>query len=291
MVFRLLFLFLLSFSFVTNVFAQAENSSVLYEVSGGSLKQKSYVFGTIHLRDRRVFEQVHDKKDSFWICFRQCDIIAGELRFDKKEMKNAAMNQMMMDNGVTLRSLMTKEDYTKVKVYAKRVLGWKAIVIDRIKPLFTISLLTESMVKADCKWPLDIYLQHEAQKRKKEIVGIETVEEQLKALSSMSLQEQVKELINFVNAPSDGKKEMEQMIKLYQQRHLLDLYQVIAASEMSDSMETAFITDRNQIMADRIEAMMMRKPVFAAIGSAHLPGDKGVLRLLQDRGYKVRAIQ
>ncbi|HSZ71609.1 MAG TPA: TraB/GumN family protein, partial [Cytophagaceae bacterium] len=90
--------------------------------------------------------------------------------------------------------------------------------------------------------------------------------------------------------PIDGRAELEKMITLYQERKLLDLYQVIMTSEMSDSMETALLTDRNQVMADRIEKMMKEKAVFAAIGSAHLPGDKGVLKLLQERGYKVRPI-
>ena len=43
-------------------------------------------------------------------------------------------------------------------------------------------------------------------------------------------------------------------------------------------------------MAERIEQLMLRKPVFAAIGTAHLAGEKGVLALFVRRGYKVRAV-
>ncbi|MDF2454363.1 MAG: hypothetical protein K0R51_356 [Cytophagaceae bacterium] len=271
-------------------FAQAENTSVLYEISGGGLTHTSYVFGTIHLRDKRVFEQVHDKKDSLWHCFKRCDIIAGELKFDKKEIKEAAMDKVMLPDGVSLQSLLSPGDYEKVKAYAKETLGWKAILIDRIKPLFTVSLFTEAMENADYKYPLDVYLQEQGEKKKKEIAGIETIDEQMQALSAMSLAEQAKELVEFVNHPVDSKAEMEKMITLYRERRLLDLYELITTSGMSDSVEAALLTDRNKLMAYRIESMMLRKPVFAAIGSAHLPGDKGVLELLRKKGYKVRAV-
>lgn len=290
MIVRLLALCSIFFLVRNQSFGQAENTSVLYEISGGGLIHTSYVFGTIHLRDKRVFEQVHNKKDSLWYCFKHCDIIAGELKFDKKEIKEAAMDKVMMPDGVTLQSLLTPEEYEKVKAYAKETLGWKAILIDRIKPLFSISLFTEAMEKADYKYPLDVYLQEQGEKKKKEIAGIETIDEQMQALASMSLKDQAKELMEFVNHPMDSQAELEKMIALYRERKLLDLYDLITASGMSDSVEAALLTDRNKLMAYRIESMMLRKPVFAAIGSAHLPGDKGVLELLRKKGYKVRAI-
>ncbi|MBC7488507.1 MAG: TraB/GumN family protein [Cytophagaceae bacterium] len=286
----LLCLLVLKLCASTSVYSQAVNTSLLYEISGGALTHKSYVFGTIHLRDKRVFEQVNNKRDSLWYCFKHCDIIAGELKFDKKEIKEAAMDKVMMPDGITLQSLLSPESYDKVKVYAKETLGWKAILIDRIKPLFSISLFTEAMENADYKYPLDIYLQEQGEKKKKEIAGIETIDEQMQALSSMSLKDQAKELEDFVNNPTDSRAEFEKMIDLYKERKLLDLYALIATSGMSDSIETALLTDRNKLMAFRIETMMLRKPTFAAIGSAHLPGDKGVLELLRSKGYRIRAV-
>jgi uncharacterized protein len=290
MIFRVVvFSMILSFTRVS-LFAQATNTAVLYEISGGGLTHTSYVFGTIHLRDKRVFEQVNNKKDSLWYCFKHCDIIAGELKFDKKEFKEAAVDKVLLPEGTTLQSLLSAEEYEKVKAYAKETLGWKALLIDRLKPLFSISLFTEAMEKSDYNYPLDVYLQEQGQKKKKEIAGIETIDEQLQALAAMSLRDQAQELLNFVNNPTESREELEQMIRLYQARKLLDLYALLTTSGMSDSVETALLTDRNKLMVFRIETMMLRKPVFAAIGSAHLPGDKGVLELLRKKGYKVRAV-
>ena len=267
-------------------FAHADSTSLLYEISGGALKKSSYVFGTIHLRDKRVFQL----SDSTWYCFNASEVIAGELRFDKKEMKEAAKNEVLMPNGITLQSLLTAEEYTKVRAYAKSVLGWKVIIIDRIKPLFTSSLLAEEAVKSDKKYPLDVYLQQEGEKKKKEIAGLETIHEQMVAIDTISLEEQAQLLLDYVNNPSDSDAEVERMILLYQQGRLIDLYNMVYA-ELDDKTEAALLTNRNVVMVDRMEKLMLEKATFVAIGSAHLPGDKGVLHLLQDKGYKVRAVR
>jgi len=266
-------------------YAQADSTSLLYEISGGALKKSSYVFGTIHLRDKRVFQL----SDSTWYCFNASEVIAGELRFNKKEMKEAAKKEIFMPNGITLQSLLTAEEYTKVKAYAKSVLGWKVIIIDRIKPLFTSSLLSDAAVKSDMKYPLDVYLQQEGEKKKKAIVGIETIQEQMSAIDTISLEEQAQMLLDYVNNPSDSDAEVERMILLYQQGRLIDLYNMVYA-ELDDKTEAAMLTNRNYVMVDRMENMMLERSTFVAIGSAHLPGDKGVLHLLQEKGYKVRAV-
>ena len=267
------------------LYAQADSTTLLYEVSGLGLKMSSYVFGTIHVRDKRVFKL----NDSVWYCFNKSDVIAGELSFDQKELKAFAANEMMMPNGKTLSSLLSAEEYHKVKVYAKELLGWKAFIVDRIKPIFTVSLLSESSVKSDEKYPLDIYLQEKGKKKKKEIVGIETVAEQMAAIDTISLTEQAEMLLEYVNNPVKSNEDVERIIKLYQQGRLLDLYEMVFL-ELDDKTEAALLTKRNHVMVDRVVEMMKTKSVFMAIGSAHLPGEEGVLHLLQEKGYKVRGI-
>jgi uncharacterized protein YbaP (TraB family) len=50
------------------------------------------------------------------------------------------------------------------------------------------------------------------------------------------------------------------------------------------------IYGRNQIMAERIKAMMLEKTACIAIGAGHLGGRKGVLKLLQREGVAVRQL-
>ncbi|WP_430405687.1 TraB/GumN family protein [Fluviicola sp.] len=51
------------------------------------------------------------------------------------------------------------------------------------------------------------------------------------------------------------------------------------------------ITKRNQIMAKGLDTLIRKRSVFCAIGSGHLYGTDGVLQLLRQKGFQVRAVK
>jgi uncharacterized protein len=56
--------------------------------------------------------------------------------------------------------------------------------------------------------------------------------------------------------------------------------------------ETAKLIDnRNVDWASRMPAIMKTAPTLFVVGAGHLPGDKGVLKLLQNKGYTVEAVK
>ena len=44
-------------------------------------------------------------------------------------------------------------------------------------------------------------------------------------------------------------------------------------------------------MADRMEPYLQQGGVFVAVGALHLPGEEGLIRQLEQRGYTVRAVE
>lgn len=44
-------------------------------------------------------------------------------------------------------------------------------------------------------------------------------------------------------------------------------------------------------MADRMEEHMKEMPVFTAVGAGHLPGQKGIIQLLRNKGYSVTPVE
>ena len=54
--------------------------------------------------------------------------------------------------------------------------------------------------------------------------------------------------------------------------------------------EQRLIIERNHLMADRLEAHLQRGGAFIAVGALHLPGEDGLIRLLEQRGYSLRMI-
>ena len=47
---------------------------------------------------------------------------------------------------------------------------------------------------------------------------------------------------------------------------------------------------RNENMVNSLVDLMPKKSVFAGVGAAHLPGEKGMINMLRERGYTVKAL-
>lgn len=56
------------------------------------------------------------------------------------------------------------------------------------------------------------------------------------------------------------------------------------------AMEKVMMTDRNRAWIPVIEEAAARGPVFVAFGALHLPGEAGVLRLLEDAGFAIERL-
>ncbi|WP_340116826.1 TraB/GumN family protein [Pelagibius sp. 7325] len=57
--------------------------------------------------------------------------------------------------------------------------------------------------------------------------------------------------------------------------------------ETAATLDARRITDRNGVMVDRLLPLMQEKSIFVALDSLHLPGEMGILRLLEQRGLTV----
>jgi uncharacterized protein YbaP (TraB family) len=67
------------------------------------------------------------------------------------------------------------------------------------------------------------------------------------------------------------------------------LYKMVKKN--SKGMRPLMLYRRNEVMAERIGALVQEQRVFAAIGAAHLGGGKGVLRLLKKQGLTLHPVQ
>ena len=63
------------------------------------------------------------------------------------------------------------------------------------------------------------------------------------------------------------------------------------SSDIDDKLMHRLLDERNQKMADRIIRLYEQDSTFVAIGALHLPGEQGVLRLLEQRGYRVTPVE
>ncbi|MCS7028738.1 MAG: TraB/GumN family protein [Bacteroidia bacterium] len=286
-------LFIWSFVHI-NVFAQQKG--LLWEISGNGLTQKSYLFGTMHVTDERVF----NFPNGFKAAFDACQAFAMELNLDSAQSPAnaiALMQYMMMNDGRTLKDLISKKDYERVeKFFNKHSPATPFAMMSMMKPIFLMSIVEQVKPKpaGSREEPLDKYLANLAKSAEKPIIGLETLQEQMQALSVIPVEEQAKQLVSAIKEVEKMKgknKTMDELMKYYLAGDLTKLYEFSQKKEFKGEAQQALIVRRNINMADRIDAKIKTTSLFIAVGALHLPGEQGIIRLLEKKGYTLRSVQ
>ncbi len=264
---------------------KSQYNSLLWEISSDSLKAPSYLFGTMHVKDKRAY-LFHD---SLMLKLKSCQTFAGEIVLDKTAAKELS-SDILLPQGKELKNLLTEKEFKRVKKFCNKNLGMMSLLINKIKPVFTSALISESMLESDMPKALDEYLQEKAKDYNLNVKGLETVQEQMNVLNELSIEEQAKMLVEQIDNIEEEKKEIQRIANVYASQNLDSIYTFLQTPEMQGVFGDALIKDRNIIMANRLEKLIHSEATFCAIGAAHLPGENGVLNLLKQKGYKLRAI-
>lgn len=265
--------------------AQLPTDALLWSISGPGTANTSYLYGTVHSKDDRAFAFVEAVEQAI----RSVNTVAGELDLPQaNQQATAMMGRMMMPDGGRLQDLYSKKDWAKVDAYLKAELGFMAPLVQRMKPFFVMSALTEQAMGGTRAQVLDDHLMKHARSQGHRTIGLESIDEQMRAMDVLTLKEQAQLLLQHVKE-NGQRKVMEDMMDAYVQQDLAALMRISSESgSMPAKLEKALLTDRNLIMAHRMDSVMRADgSAMFLVGAAHLPGDSGVLQLLMARGYAV----
>ena len=261
--------------------------ALLWKISGQGLSRPSYIVGTIHSRDARAFGQVPQLLE----IIKGQDAVAGEL--DLTAGMGASLDlamAMMMPEGKELADLYSKPKYQRVQAAVQEELGPMAMMAGRIKPFFLMAMLSETAMREDSAMVLDQYLEQKAKAMGKDVLGIETAEEQMAAVNDLPLQEQADMLYELVEHDL-YRADMERMMDAYAAQDLDRLTKIATLGGLSDKFSARLLTDRNKVMTQRVDSLMQGGRTFLfAVGAAHLPQEQGVLEQLRRMGYAVEPV-
>ena len=283
------FIFVFLFSSLLS-FSQSKYNSLCWKIYDNGLTDTSYLYGTMHVQDSRVFQF----KNGIQEAFNRCEIFALELNMDSVNTFQL-MDELIMEPPNRLDSLLTKKEYEMVSQYFKDTLGIGLMIFNKMQPIYTSQLISFEKLKKDQDVALDIYFFNEAKKQNKTTVGLEFMEEQLNAFKSIPYDVQAKELFKAVeNAYKGEGQEIDELIEYYLNEDLDKLLELTLNSQFMDEeiniiFKQVFLIDRNHKMAERSIKYMKSGPTFIAVGAAHLPGKEGVIENLRKKGYTVEA--
>ncbi len=285
--------------------AGAQYNSLLWKISGNGLKNPSYLYGTMHTSDARVFAF----GDSVLPYFASAKAYAMEL--DPKEAFNLGLiPKLMMGKGYSLKNMLPQIEYALLDSLIKKQIGYPVSLFDNVAPVFTMMILEAAQMElkdssiAGNKDVLDMYFyklakhpsnipgsaRSKAEKRKK-IIGIETVGEQIEALNALSYMEQAELLLSEIRGLEENAGAGTELVKFYVEQNLDSLFAYGTDAEMPEKYFDALITQRNLRMADRIDKFIREQSTFIAVGALHLPKEIGLIDLLRKKGYSVEPVK
>ncbi len=130
-----------------------------------------------------------------------------------------------------------------------------------------------------------------------EIVGLETVEEQLGAISKISPETAQRMIRDAVSTPTMTDDMQATTLALYRARRV-GWYFATKADTFGEAFDLDaykdFVEDivdrRNRLMLERSKALIDKGSAFVAVGALHLPGRNGLVELLREQGYDVTKV-
>ena len=284
---RVTVLFFAIYLISTSVNSQVRvKTSLLWKISGNSLKEPSYIFGTFHLMCKDQFTI----SDTLKVTLLNTTQFYGELDMDDPTMQQQMMQLIAMPNR-TLESYMTAEKFRVCDSVYKTITGMSLKSFNQFKPFMSVSFLTIKTVPCSNFVQPETELMNLAKVNKKEILGLETVAEQLNAIDVEPIDSQVVALQKMVLHFDSTKATMKEMMDMYQKKDPELLFQYIQKQGTDGVSEKALLVDRNKKWAPKMKSIMQEKSSFFAVGAGHLGGKTGVLALLRELGYRVEPIQ
>ena len=259
-----------------------QKRSLLWKVSGKNLVRPSYIFGTMHLMCAKDFFI----KEKVTKAFSKCQSLVMEV-----DLASMAEMEIMNSSQASCNSIsegLDENEQAELDTILQSEYGYSLAEADRQAP---IVLLNQMIVKAIGCEEMKIFEMEFitlAREHQMETGGLETAQQQLDIAENIYTS---KELLRQLKAGDDYKDVFQKMVRAYQNENLAILNTLISDRRfISDSGEQELLIARNKNWAVTLPRFMKKNSTFFAVGAGHLGGEKGILYLLQKKGYNVNPV-
>ncbi len=269
--------------------------SLLWEISGNGLKKPSYLFGTMHVSDKLAFHL----GDTFYNAIKSAEVVALETNpetWQDDYSKSAFFGARGKGSGNMGRGdWQAATDNMRITTFAIDSYDEAIKSALSVEPSMINGMLyrTDGTRTADFEEDtfLDMYIFQVGKKLGKRLSGVENFEE-----SEKLVMEAYKDMIRDQNRKKKS-YDMEGMMtnpkkveEAYRRGDLDMLDSLEAMTVFSDAFQEKFLYKRNDIQANSIDSIIKKQSLFVGVGAAHLPGKRGVIEMLRQKGYTLRPV-
>jgi uncharacterized protein len=266
----------------------ADDNTLLWEISGNGITAPSYLFGTFHLLCK---DQIRFSNTLTQAVSRAAEVYM-ELDMDDPATMLGGLGLMNMKNGGQLKDLFTEDEYRRVETYFKDSLKSALAFFKGIKPMVLSSLIYPKLLPCSGVTSVEEQLVKLAKRDKKEVEGLETLAFQASVFDSIPYKDQADELLKTIDSISKSKIFFDSMVRVYLGQDMGAIEKMLTADEFGMAGgQDVLLYNRNLNWVQQLKKIMTGKPVFVAVGAGHLPGKNGLIDLLRKEGYTVRPLE
>lgn len=259
-----------------------------------------WLFGSIHVGTEDYYplpEEVLEAYNGSDYLAVEADIVAFE---NDIQAAATALQHLVYTDGTTIKDHISEELYNRAVAVLTEADMYNALY-DYYKPSLWESLIANiylSESELDTELGIDLYFLNSAKENGKEIIEIESAEEQYRMMGAFSDVVQEMLLESAVASREDGSdaESLKELASAWGKGDESELAALVIPDE--DEIVTdadreywnAMITERNNGMTDFcIDALESGEEAFIVVGLAHFLGEEGIVNQLREKGYTVEA--
>ena len=220
-------------------------------------------------------------------------LIVAHSDFDQVITKLCFHWTLYFADGRNLRSVLGEPLYRdSVRLMAQYGIG--EAQVETMKPWALLATL--STPRPENGVFLDLALYRNAVDQGKPVYGLERIEEQIGYFDAMPQADQIALLKDAVYHHDRLPAMFDELLNAYLARDLDALMRINERylhegdAQLAARFMVRFVDQRNRLMVERMQPRLREGRAFVAVGALHLPGPRGILRLLEQRGYRVSAV-
>lgn len=264
-----------------------EQQGIYWQISQAG-REAGFLLGTIHSEA----PQVVDFSAALIEELKSCQVFAMEMVPDLPTLKKLT-EYMHYAEPDRLQSLLGQERYdrTMQALSSYQVpADWKA----RMK-VWAV-MMTLSVPAPQTGFFMDLSLSLRAAGSGLEVIGLETLEQQLQFLEQMPMEYQLELLDHALDDYQRVGEIHDEMVQVYLQDNLqaLDDLSSEQFAVLDEKISSYFIdlgiNARNRQMVETALPKLAEGRVFIAVGALHLAGPEGLIHLLREAGYELKRL-
>lgn len=248
----------------------------------------SFVFGTVHVADPRVLELAPPVMSAFQTARAYAAEVALDALVDPRLVEAESLPA-----GASLAALVGERTFARIAAELAAQ-GMPADAVERMKPWAALLRVARTEAPPGTT-TLDQKLLAMARARRLRVVPLEWVDEQIAAFDAVPLETQLALLRHAITDRVALGESARATVAAWLRR---DLAAIARAGDALGArhphvarhyrvLETHIVTNRTVLMHHRLLLPLREGGLFVAVGASHLPGEKGLLRLLAKDGYAV----